>query len=127
MLHITCDLCGKELHTEHTPFVKIKVSMFKDSGELTEDDLEGDHFEATSQIVYEMDDNSEVGEHAERPKLHYDLCLECHQKYVNHPLHNEPTFTIVWDPKVVTPKEYAELVAALGDVARAAGAVGIKR
>lgn len=36
-------------------------------------------------------------------------------------------FTVVWDPKVVEPKLYAELVTALGDVARAVGGLGVER
>lgn len=38
-----------------------------------------------------------------------------------------PRTVILWDPAVVMPEEYAELVTILGDLARAAGAAGITR
>lgn len=39
----------------------------------------------------------------------------------------EPTIVIAWHPDVFSPEEYAELVGALGDIARAHGAEGVKR
>ncbi len=41
-----------------------------------------------------------------------------------------PTFqhvALVWDPEVVSSGEYAKLVTAIGDVARASGATGVRR
>jgi hypothetical protein len=38
----------------------------------------------------------------------------------------EPSIVIVWDPDLLTPEEYAEIVEAIGDVARAHGACGLK-
>ena len=37
-----------------------------------------------------------------------------------------PVVTIIWDPEFVDPDEYARLVVALGDVARALGCVGVE-
>ena len=34
---------------------------------------------------------------------------------------------IVWDPEIVSPEDYAELVTALGDLVRASGGVGVER
>jgi hypothetical protein len=39
----------------------------------------------------------------------------------------EPTIVIAWDPDVFSPEEYAELIGALGDIARVHGAEGVKR
>jgi hypothetical protein len=36
-------------------------------------------------------------------------------------------FNLVWDPEAVSAEEYAQMVAALGDIVRAAGGVGVKR
>lgn len=36
-------------------------------------------------------------------------------------------FTIVWDPEIIDPELYAELVVALGDIVRANGGSGIER
>ena len=38
-----------------------------------------------------------------------------------------PLFTIVWDPELLSKDDYADLVAALGNVVRAAGGVGVQR
>lgn len=35
-------------------------------------------------------------------------------------------FVLVWDPDVVTAEEYAKLVAAIGDVVRECGGIGIE-
>lgn len=40
---------------------------------------------------------------------------------------SDPCFIVVWDPGLVTPKEYAAIIDALGDIVRAAGFPGIKR
>jgi hypothetical protein len=34
---------------------------------------------------------------------------------------------VVWDPAVVDPEDYAEMVAAIGDLARASGGLGVSR
>lgn len=36
-------------------------------------------------------------------------------------------FAITWDPAIVTPEQYAELVDILGDIVRANGAAGVRR
>lgn len=49
---------------------------------------------------------------------------------VQEPLEGEtgpPAVAIVWDPQFVTEDEYAELVAALGDLVRIEGGLGIER
>ena len=36
-------------------------------------------------------------------------------------------FVFAWDPAVVTEEQYADLIGALGDLARSEGAIGIER
>lgn len=38
-----------------------------------------------------------------------------------------PDFVIVWDTALIGPEDYARLVAALGDLVRASGGLGIER
>lgn len=45
----------------------------------------------------------------------------------NYPKNTSIDFLIVWNPNLLDADEYAELVAAIGDLARASGADGIKR
>jgi len=91
MLHITCDLCGKELRAGQDYFVvKIEVFAKHDPAQLTEADLEEDHMEAVSQLLREMDDE-EVADAIEpaRHNLRYELCPECRQRYLRDPLNKE--------------------------------------
>ncbi len=91
MLHITCDLCGKELRAGQDHYVvKIEVFAKHDPAELTEADLEEDHMEAISQLLREMDDQ-EAADAIEptRHNLRYDLCPECRQRFVRDPLNKD--------------------------------------
>jgi hypothetical protein len=91
MLHITCDLCGKELRAGQDHYVvKIEVFASHDPAQLTEADLEEDHMEAVSQLLREMDDQeaTDAVEPA-RHNLRYDLCPECRQRYLRDPLNKE--------------------------------------
>jgi hypothetical protein len=91
MLHITCDLCGKELRAGQEHYVvKIEVFAQHDPALLTEEDLEEDHMEAVSQLLREMDD-AEAAEaiNPVRQNLRYDLCPDCRQRYLLNPLHKD--------------------------------------
>lgn len=58
--------------------------------------------------------------------LYPDLPLRISEP-VDDALRGVPVIAIAWDPAVMTEDEYAELVELVGDVARAAGGVGIQR
>lgn len=92
MLHITCDLCGKELlpGDDHRYVVKIEVFAAHDPAELTEADLDEDHMEAVSEILREMEDNLTDPELAPvHQKFRYDLCPDCRNKFARDPLAKE--------------------------------------
>ena len=91
MLHITCDVCGKELRPGEDHYVvKIEVFATLDPTQLTEADLEEDHMEAVSQLIRQMeagkcpDELSPTSHH-----LRYDLCPECRKRYLRDPLSKE--------------------------------------
>jgi hypothetical protein len=88
MLHFTCDLCGKELHPgdDHRYVVKIEAYPARDPAELTEADLDEDHMEAVSQLLQETENGLDAGLDETRKNFRYDLCPECHQKFVRDPL-----------------------------------------
>jgi hypothetical protein len=91
MLHITCDLCGKELRAGQDHYVvKIEVFAQHDPAQLIEEDLEEDHMEAVSQLLRDLDD-AEVADGIEpaRHNLRYDLCPDCRQHYLQNPLHKD--------------------------------------
>lgn len=92
MLHITCDLCGKELlpGDDHHFVVKIEVFAAQDPTEITEADLDEDHMEAVSELLQEMEDNPTEAELAPAfKKFRYDLCPVCHKKFLRDPLAKE--------------------------------------
>jgi hypothetical protein len=86
MLHITCDLCGKELRTDGDHFVvKIEVFAAHDPAEINED-----HMEAVSQMLQDIEDFGEDGfiEPASQ-QLRYDMCPECRKRYLRDPLNKD--------------------------------------
>lgn len=92
MVHVTCDLCGKELlpGDDHGFVVKIEVYASHDPTELTEADLDEDHMEAVSQILQDMEENLTEPELVPNYKnFRYDLCPTCHKKFLRDPLGKE--------------------------------------
>src|SRR5437660_4653814 len=96
MLHVTCDLCGKELRPgdDHRYVVKIEVFAAHDPAEITEADLDDDHMEAVSQLLREADDafaeTEDVAQLAPPYKnFRYDLCPGCQKRFVRDPLSKE--------------------------------------
>ena len=93
MLHVTCDLCGKELRPGDDQHFVVKVEVFaaQDPAEITEADLDEDHMEAVSELLREMEDGADEPDELERPTQHfrYDLCPECRKKFARDPLGKE--------------------------------------
>jgi hypothetical protein len=93
MLHVTCDLCGKELYPgdDHHYVVKIEAFAADDPAKITEADLDEDHMEAVSELLREMEDHPADHELTEPAYRHfrYDLCPECHKKFLRDPLGRE--------------------------------------
>src|SRR5713226_1834984 len=89
MLHVTCDLCGKELRPgeDHHFVVKVEVFAAHDPTELTEADLDEDHMEAFGELLRETEEAT-----ASDPlppacqQLRYDLCPNCRQRFLRDPL-----------------------------------------
>ena len=88
MVHYTCDLCGKELRAgaEARYILKIETSAAQDPAELTAADLEDDHLEVIGAMLQEMEDGETADLPATNKKLQYDLCADCHQRYLRDPL-----------------------------------------
>ena len=89
MLHVTCDLCGKKLEAgeDHHFVVKIEAFAAHDPAELTEADLDEDHMEEVSQLLRDMEENdTDVDVAPSCKSFRYDLCSECHTRFVRDPL-----------------------------------------
>src|SRR6266481_9716695 len=93
MLHVTCDLCGKELCPGHDQRFVIKMEIFAahDPAKITEADLDDDHMEAVSQLLREA--GEAFGDVADLTPPHrnfrYDLCPRCQKRFVRDPLNKE--------------------------------------
>src|SRR5947209_20530029 len=84
MIHVTCDLCGKEMMPgdDQRYVVKIEVFTGHNPGELTEADLDDDHMEAVSQLLREMDDDLEDMElEPSNHSFRDDLCPACRNRF----------------------------------------------
>lgn len=90
MVHITCDVCGKQLTqgADHRYVVKVEVFAAHDPVAITEADLDEDHLEAVSQLLRSEDDEPADPDLDAPPykNFRYDLCPECHKKFVRDPL-----------------------------------------
>src|SRR5215470_9894521 len=92
MLHVTCDLCGKELRPgeDHHFVVKVEVFSAHDPAGLTEADLDEDHMEAFGEMLREADEERLPGPVPPAcQQLRYDLCTACRQRYLRDPLGRE--------------------------------------
>jgi len=89
VIHVTCDLCGKQvtLGEDYRYVVKIEVYAAHDPGKLTEADLDEDNMEAVSQLLRSEDEPPDPDITAPAYKnFRYDLCPSCHKKFVRDPL-----------------------------------------
>ena len=91
MLHVTCDLCGKELRPGDDQRYVVKVELFAahDPAEITEEDLDEDHMEAVSQLLREMEENGLEDIDDSQQNFRYDLCAACRGKFARDPLGRE--------------------------------------
>jgi hypothetical protein len=92
MVRFTCDMCGKELRPGEAQRFVVKIEAFaaQDPAELTEADLDEDHLEAVGQLLRELEESDGTLELPEPTRnFRFDLCTECHQRFVSDPLSRE--------------------------------------
>jgi len=88
MLHVTCDLCGKELRPgEDQRFVvRIEAYAADDLAEITDADLDEDHVETVAELLRESQENSDLELAEPYKEFRYDLCSDCHKRFVRDPM-----------------------------------------
>jgi hypothetical protein len=71
--------------------IKMEVFAAHDPAEITEADLDEDHMEAVSEILQDIENGLDDVDLAGPLNKHfrYDLCPECHKKFVRDPLGKE--------------------------------------
>lgn len=94
MLHFSCDLCGKDIEANVDARFVLKMEVFaaSDPAELTTADLDQDPIESLSEALRQAEeegtDPGEVLAPASK-NFRYDLCTECHRKFLQDPLARE--------------------------------------
>lgn len=90
MMHISCDICGKEISSREDARYVVKIEVFAahDPAELTEADLDEDQLEILSEVLQEMEDELPDPDEVAPVKknFRYDLCPACQKKFVRDPL-----------------------------------------
>jgi hypothetical protein len=92
MMHFTCDVCGKEIRSamDRRFVVKVETYAAHEPAELTEDDLDTDSLEEMGELLRHLEETHQTAElvpaHA---NLRFDLCAECHVKFLRDPLGKE--------------------------------------
>jgi hypothetical protein len=93
MVHITCDLCGKDVSAQDglRYIVKMEIYASHDPSTITDADLDDDHLEAISEILRESEDGlgTPVEVAPAYKKVRFDLCPACHKKFSRDPLGKE--------------------------------------
>lgn len=89
MVHFTCDLCGQELPLPDAQRYVLKIEVYAayDPLEITEEDLDRDHMEEISKLLREIEDiDTAELEDGVYKSFRFDLCSECHKKFLKDPL-----------------------------------------
>jgi hypothetical protein len=90
MQHFSCDLCGRPIGSGDARRYVVKLEVFAahDPSELTDADLDVDHMEEVSQMISDDGDSAENLTPAFK-QFRYDLCPDCHTKFLRDPLNKE--------------------------------------
>ncbi len=91
MMHFTCDLCGQVIHPQEDQRYVVKIDVFPSGNpaQLTDADLQDDHMEEVSAILQQIEEGQALDLPAPTQHFRFDLCCECHKKFVRRPLGRE--------------------------------------
>jgi len=83
MVHYTCDMCGKQIHTDEDVRYVVKIEIHA-AGQPEEDEEED--FEDMMDELEEYDPKDIEDEEVEYDSIRFDLCSKCHKIYIQDPL-----------------------------------------
>jgi len=89
MIRYSCDLCKRDLDAENDLRYVVKMEIFAAMDTSTEDD-DNDSLEQIQDTIGRQDDimNEAICEEVCQ-QLRFDLCPDCREKFVKHPLGRE--------------------------------------
>lgn len=89
MIHYSCDCCKRILEPGDLRFVvKMEVYTAVDPTETSELDSDRDHLQELQEILQHADESDDDASDASE-QLRYDMCPECHKKFMKNPLGRE--------------------------------------
>ena len=92
MIRYCCDLCRRELDPEQDLRYVVKMEVYAafDPMVIDEVDDDRDHLQEIQEILERLDDaeSDQIGEDVYK-QLRFDLCSDCHAKFVKNPLGQE--------------------------------------
>jgi hypothetical protein len=91
MIHYSCDCCKRELDPEDLRYVvKMEVFAALDPAAIDEADEDRDNLQEIQEILQRAEDNAgEAISSDVYEQLRFDLCDECHKKFLKNPLGRE--------------------------------------
>lgn len=92
MLRYRCDLCHRDLDPEEDLRYVVKMEVYAAFDPMANDEENDDrnHLQEIQDILEQLDDDDsdQIGADVYR-QLRYDLCPDCHKKFVKNPLGRE--------------------------------------
>jgi hypothetical protein len=89
MIRYRCDCCGQDLAPDGSNHYILKIEAYAAAGKLefTREDLEKDHEAERKRLLAQAEHRSpdELEDQVYR-SFRYDLCPECHKKFLKGPL-----------------------------------------
>ncbi|OHB96172.1 MAG: hypothetical protein A3I59_04740 [Planctomycetes bacterium RIFCSPLOWO2_02_FULL_50_16] len=86
MIHYSCDMCGSIIKTEEELRYVVKIEIYP----ADDDEEENEELGSIGDDIAGFDLEDEKGEDSaddmEYKTLRFDLCSECHKRYVRDPL-----------------------------------------
>ena len=92
MLRYRCDLCHRDLDPEEDLRYVVKMEVYAAFDPMANEEESDDrnHLQEIQDILEQLDDadSDQIGADVYR-QLRYDLCPDCHKKFVKNPLGRE--------------------------------------
>ena len=89
MIHYTCDACKRPLdpEEENRYVVRLEVYAACDPLDLHEADGDRDHLHEIQEVLQRLEDEEDDSTvEDEYQQLRFDLCPECHKRFLKNPL-----------------------------------------
>ncbi len=87
MIHHSCDCCKRMLDSSELRYV-VKMEIYAAMDPAANEDLDDDrdHLQEIQDILQRAENDPDMDADDMYEELRYDLCPECHRKFVKNPL-----------------------------------------